>query len=155
MTFDGITHARCRAAIILGAAFVVCGLIGCSGSAIAPAARERFYATREWPLSQGSVLTSSIKERVIDDETSLASIFVRHTRSATSQKPIEKLELRFANPGDPPDWLELQFATRPADSGGVQTFEFPFSAPLPHTFDFRATIDGKTEELSGWLVEAP
>lgn len=155
MLLGRITFAsRCITGLI-GAALVACGVVGCSGTAVAPVARERLFATREWPLSQGSVLTTALRERVIDEETSLGSVFVRHTRSAGDQKPIEKLEMRFANPGDPPDWIEFQVATQPADAaaGGVQTFEFPFSAPLPHTFDFRVTVDGKAEELPGWRVE--
>lgn len=150
MTLDRIALVRGRVAGILGAVLVVGAIAGCAGGAVAPAARVRFVGEREWPLSQGSRLTVAMKEQVIDEFSGLASIVVRHARPSADQKPVEKLEMRFANPGDPPDWIEIPAA---APQDGTQTFELPFSAPLPHTFDFRVTIDGKAEELLGWRLE--
>ncbi len=150
MTLNRIALLRGWVAGILGAVFVVGAIAGCAGGAVAPAARVRFVGEREWPLSQGSRLTVAMKEQVIDEFSGLASIVVRHTRPSAEQKPVERLEIRFANPGDPPEWIEIPTA---APQGDVQMFELPFSAPLPHTFDFRVTIDGKAEELIGWRLE--
>jgi len=126
---------------------------GCGHRGSSPAAAGRMVGTKEWTTAQGSTMTSALRVIPIDSESTGAAVHVKHATKSPDQKPIEKLELRFAQEGGPTEWIEIPQAGAASSSGNMgQTFEMPFSAPTPIKMDFRVTVAGKAEELLGWNV---
>lgn len=150
---------RQHASVVCMTTFMISGLLlGCGGGNVAPLAKEQILGARDWSLSQGSTLSSSMKLKTIDEFTTLGSAVVRHSRSASEQHPSDRVEMRFIGNDDgmPSEWIQMASADPEGSSPGlIQNYEMPFSAPAPWKLDFRVTIQGKPEELTGWSVTPP